>query len=159
MPALKELKRAMETTRAASGRLQERRDERKRGLLAVEERRIVAELALEYSQQISDAATVAHAANLAYYAALEAHAKTGAGCSVPIGTKMVQWKVEKWSHRYTATGLRGVVEAVTRETKHGQREGHGHKVDMTLQDYIFSAAIACLALCLIWGNIVARREE
>lgn len=30
---------------------------------------------------------------------------------------------------------------------------------MTVQDYIFSAAIFCLALTLLWGLVVARRAD
>lgn len=30
---------------------------------------------------------------------------------------------------------------------------------METQDYIFAAAIICLALCLTWGRIVADRED
>lgn len=30
---------------------------------------------------------------------------------------------------------------------------------MTAQDYIFSAAILCLALALLWGLVVARRAD
>ena len=126
---LKELKRFMEATSSVVRKLTDERDRQKRDRLAVEERRIVADLEAEYGARLSEAATVARDANLAYYAALEEHAKTGAGCSVPLGTKMIEWgqTQQRWEAATgprKPTGLTGIVEVVTRTTLHGARSSY-----------------------------------
>lgn len=128
---LEELRRVMDATSSVVRKLTDERDRQKRDRLAVEEKRIVANLEAEYGASFSEAATVARDANLAYYAALEEHAKSGAGCSVPPGTKMIEWgqTQQRWAAATgprKPTGLTGVVEVVTRAALHGARASYSH---------------------------------
>ncbi len=68
--------------------LSEERDARRFDMMRAEEKRIDAELRAEYGERLNNARLAASDAARALTEAVEAKAVTGAGCSVPLGTRL-----------------------------------------------------------------------
>lgn len=96
---------------------QNERDSERDLLLRAEEKRIDGLITAKYGAAIKQAIADAKQAGDDYRAALETEALSGAGCSVPVGSRMVKWDSDRWSRELTK-GETGIVEAITGASVH-----------------------------------------
>lgn len=95
-----------------------RRDEIRTRMAEFKEK-VEKEVDAKYGKQLQEGSDKLQRAKDARDSAIEARALSGEGLPYPIGTKLFEWKHERWStNSYVKTGRTGVVEVCTRDTVH-----------------------------------------
>ena len=119
---LNELKQQRDADYTVLQDISRERNTRLDEMISAARRIIDADIAALYGDRLDAAQEAYTIAYRAHLAALEAHALTGAGCPVPLGTKLVKWEIPKSRSWMRGISMKvvahGVVEAITGQSVH-----------------------------------------
>lgn len=119
MSDIQDFKHSAEFAAAELGKIKAAWNGEYRELMQIEETRISALMAAKYAARRDSAQKIAGAALALYTEALESQAKTGLGCPLPIGSKVIEWTpISRYGGGPKAATNTGIVEAITRESIH-----------------------------------------